>query len=103
MASDKILNLASVTGAWFDWPGGIGSFVAWGSHNGETVQLEARFDAETTATLVGEDVKFVAADGVGNFELGPCQVRGAINGAGATITAVLRPFAMNRLVIPRPA
>jgi hypothetical protein len=42
-----LLTNAAVTGAWMDWPGGLGLWEAWGVFDGATVQLQKSPDGGT--------------------------------------------------------
>ncbi len=65
------------------WPGGVGQFSAAGTWDGATCKLQMSPDAGTTWIDVGSDVS-KTADGIGNFELGPCQVRVDLSSVGTT-------------------
>lgn len=77
-----LLEDASATGGWFAWPGGKGTFMAEATWGGGTVKLQFK-NANETATDAGSDTT-LTANGGGNFELPPCQIRANV----ATATAV---------------
>lgn len=63
-----------------DWPGGTGTFWAWGEFHGATVTLEASPDGENWFT-VGPSIQFEEKS-VAAFALGPCKLRATLTGAG---------------------
>ena len=78
---------ADAEGAAFDWDGGVGSFVGWGTWGSGTSKLQMSPDGGTTWIDVGTDVT-LTDDGMGNFQLGPCKIRGDLSGStGATLSA----------------
>lgn len=70
------------------WPGGTGTFWAWGEFDGGSVALEASPDGENWFT-VGASLVF-DEKGVGAFALGPCKLRATIAGAGAATSVSAR-------------
>ncbi len=65
------------------WPGGVGQFSAAGTWDGATCKLQVSPDSGTTWIDVGSDVT-KTEDGIGNFELGTCQVRADLSSVGTT-------------------
>lgn len=78
----KFLDGAKTDGssAAVEWPGGTGTFWAWGEFDGVTVVLEASPDGETWFTVSAE-IQFTEKS-VGAFALGPCKLRATMTGAG---------------------
>lgn len=72
----------------FDWPSGKGTVRAFGTFDGATVKLQASYDGGTTWIDAGAEASFTAA-GLANFSLGPCKLRGALSGAGASTSVSL--------------
>lgn len=69
-----------------EWPGGLGTFAAYGSFGGGTFSLEVSFDGGTTWFAVGTDTD-LTADGAGNFSL-PAEVLLRATLSGATTPSV---------------
>jgi hypothetical protein len=74
-----LLANASATGASMTWRGGKGSFLVRAASYG-TVTLQFLGPDGTTWIAAGSDTT-LTADGGGNFELPPGQIRAAISGA----------------------
>jgi len=85
---DLLTNQAAdVNGASFIWPGGRGSFYASAtSFGGGTVKLQTTTPQTGTWVDVDNDTT-LTANGHGNFDLPPGQIRGVITGS-TTPTAV---------------
>lgn len=80
----QLLSAAAATGAWIHWPGGRGQCHAIASNwNGATGTLQRLALDATTALDIGDDVTFTA-DGLGNFECPPCDLRFEITVASPT-------------------
>lgn len=75
-------NISATPSAWSQWPGGKGTFAAEATWGGGTVKLQTRAP-NGTAIDVGAYTT-LTANGAGNFELPPCEIRANI----ATATAV---------------
>lgn len=71
------------TGSAMSWPGGAGTFGAtcagWNGAN-LSLQFQPPGGDGTTWVAVGVDTS-ISANGGGNFNLPPCQIRAAISGA----------------------
>lgn len=64
----------TTTGEWFRWPGGSGSYQAFGTFGGaDSIKLQMSLDGGETATDV-TDGSFTGAT-VGEFKAGICHVR----------------------------
>lgn len=74
-----LLDDASATGAWQQWPGGRGSFAAVGTFDGATVKLQVKGPDGSTAVDVGTDTSVTAA-AVATFLLPPGEIRAAVTG-----------------------
>lgn len=62
-----------------DWPGGTGTFAAWGTFGGGTCTLQLSPDDGTT--WIDVPGASLAANGAVNFSLGPCRLRASLAGA----------------------
>ncbi|HAN97015.1 MAG TPA: hypothetical protein DCQ98_06075 [Planctomycetaceae bacterium] len=85
----KLLSNAAATGSAVDWYGGPGSLFVRGTWDGATAKLQASPDGGTTWIDVPTDAAnssplALTANGIANFQLGPCKLRGAISGAGGS-------------------
>ena len=82
---DKVFTAASANGqsSVYNWVGGIGQFIAQGTFDGATCKMQMSPDDGTTWVDVGTDVTLTAA-GVGNFELGPCDIRADLSSVGTS-------------------
>jgi len=82
---DKVFTAQTATGnsTAYNWPGGIGQFIAEGTWGGATCKMQMSPDDGTTWIDVGSDVT-LTADGIGNFELGACDIRASLTTAGTT-------------------
>lgn len=79
---DLLSNVAA-TGGWFKWPGGKGTLFARGTFGGATVSLETNTNpaAAPGAEVAGAVANTgLTANGAINFELPPCDIRGAVAG-----------------------
>ena len=66
------------------WPGGVGTFHSFGTHDGETNTLQVSLDGGTTYIAVGTDTT-LTADGIGTFELPKgAKIRATLSSAGAS-------------------
>ena len=81
-----LLQNASATGSAFAWRGGSGTFSAVGTYNSGTVKLQFLGPDNTTWIDVGSDTT-LTANGGGNFELPPAQIRAAVTGSPSAIYA----------------
>ena len=75
----KFLTNANATSAWLPWRGGSGTFLVEATWGGGTVTLEMK-GPNGTAIAVGTDTT-KTANGGGNFELPPCELRAAVTTA----------------------
>ena len=76
-----------------DWPGGAGVFAAYGTFGSGTAKLQASFDGGTTYFGVNAE-NTLTADGLGNFRLPTCKLRGDLAGAtGPTVDIWIKPLA----------
>jgi hypothetical protein len=65
---------ATANGEWFRWPGGSGSYFAWGTFGGsDAVKLQVSPDDGTTAIDV--TAASFTANATGEFQAGICLVR----------------------------
>lgn len=85
----KILTASDETGAAVKWNGGQGSLFIHGTWDGATATLQASPNAGTTWIDVPTDADnstnaSLTANGIINFQLGQCDIRISIGGAGAT-------------------
>ena len=67
----------------YNWPGGVGQFMAEGTWDGATCKMQVSPDDGTTWIDVGSDVT-LTADGIANFELGACDIRADLSSVGTT-------------------
>lgn len=77
---------ANANGAAQSWPGGKGTFSAWGTFGGGTVTLQWSPDGGTTwlnADPSGFTFTTFTAGGIGGFELPTCSIRAVLSGATA--------------------
>jgi hypothetical protein len=77
----KFLNNENATSAWLPWRGGSGSFLVEASWGGGAVKLQVK-GPNGTAIDVGPDTS-LSANGGGNFELPPCELRASVAAATA--------------------
>lgn len=78
-ASVTLLSNASATGSAKAWPGGRGTFSVVGTFAGATASLEYLGPDSSTWLTVGTDTT-KTANGLGNFDLPPGQIRASITG-----------------------
>ena len=68
------------------WPGGTGNFAVSGTHSG-TTKLQCNPDSMGWVDVGGE-VSFTA-NGIGAFQLAPCQIR-IVSGGGTGLQATIK-------------
>ena len=84
----KLIDNGNATGASMTWRGGKGSFLVHAdTWNSATVKLQFLGPDRVTWIDAGAETT-LAADGGGNFELPPGQLRAAIVGAPTAVYAV---------------
>ena len=82
---EKVFTGASATAAStvYNFPGGIGQFMAEGTWDSATCKMQMSPDEGTSWFDVGSDVT-LTADGLANFELGACDIRASLTVTGTT-------------------
>jgi hypothetical protein len=75
------LSNGSATTLYFPWRGGPGTFLVEATFGGGSVKLQVK-GPNGTAIDVGTDTT-LAANGGGNFDLPPCELRAAVTTATA--------------------
>lgn len=82
-----ILENASASSGWFDWPGGEGEFSVNGTFGtGDEVKLQ--YEGPSGAEIdVGDDCT-LTGDGGGIFKLGPGRIKVYVNGATGVYATV---------------
>jgi len=73
-------NVAATSG-WLQWRGGKGTFLVEATFGGGTVKLQVK-GPNGAAIDVGTDTT-LTANGGGNFELPPCELRASVTTATA--------------------
>ena len=74
---------ATATSTVYNWPGGVGQFMADGTWDSATLNMEMSPDEGTTWFEVGSDTN-LTAKGLANFELGPCDIRANLTVTGTS-------------------
>jgi len=72
------LENEAATSDYLSWPGGRGQFIVSGSLGGATVTLQ-RKDPDDKPLPLGEFTT-LTAEGIGNFEAPPCELRVDVSG-----------------------
>ena len=67
----------------YNWVGGVGQFMAKGTWDTATLKMQMSPDEGTTWIDIGTSVTFTS-DGIGNFELGPSDIRADLSSVGAS-------------------
>ena len=69
------------------WRGGTGTLFVAGTWDSATAKLQAKAPSGSAWIDVGTDVEFTA-NGVANFQLGPCALRLNVAGGGESTQAI---------------
>lgn len=82
---DKVFTTASGNASTtaVNWGGGVGQFIATGTFDTCTVKMQMSPDDGTTWIDVGSDTT-LTAEGIANFELGPCDIRANLSSVGGS-------------------
>ena len=82
---EKVFTTASATATStvYNFPGGVGQFMAAGTWDSATLKLQMSPDEGTTWFDVGTDTT-LTADGIGNFDLGVCDIRANLTVTGTS-------------------
>lgn len=87
LATAATTNANWPTDAGVTWRGGTGTLFVAGTWDSATAKLQAKAPSGSVWIDVGTDVEF-SANGMANFQLGPCALRLNVAGGGESSQAI---------------